>query len=476
MQEEPQEISPKSKLNVSHNSLDPTIFRTYDIRGIVDKNLTPEVVYLIGQAIGSIVREQDGDRIATARDGRLSSPTLSKALCEGIASTGCDIVDLGMVPTPILYYASHVIEKQAGVMLTGSHNPPEYNGLKMVINGKTLAEDEIQGIYERIKLKHFHLGSGSITEMNIVDRYINHITYHVHLTRPMKIVIDAGNGVAGLIAGDLYRALGCEVIELFCDVDGRFPNHEADPSQIENLGPLIDAVNKEKAEIGLAFDGDGDRLGVVTKHGEIIWPDRLLILFAKALLKEHPTSRIIYDVKCSDHLATVIHALGGEPIMWKTGHSLIKAKLIEMQAKLAGEMSGHFFFRDKWYGFDDALYAGARLLEILAREDDKGPDIFASIPNSINTPELKISVEENEKFDLMRALKDNANFQDAKEIVTIDGLRVNFEDGFGLIRPSNTTPYLILRFEALNEVILKTIQSRFRDWLLSVRPDLVLPF
>lgn len=462
--------------SIDTTALNPSIFRTYDIRGIVDQTLTRETVYLVGKALGTLLHEQNANQMVVARDGRLSGSFLVEALCEGILSTGCDVIYLGMVPTPLLYYATHMIEKHSGVMLTGSHNPPEYNGLKMVVNGATLAEADIKNIYQRIITKQFIEGHGIQNEMNIVDRYINHVLHSVKLERPLKIVIDAGNGVAGIIAPSLFRALGCEVIELFCEVDGRFPHHDADPSQAENLQDLIQVVKSEKADVGLAFDGDGDRLGVVTKQGEIIWPDRLLILFAEALLSEHPNAKIIFDVKCSDHLTSMIHSLGGEPIMWKTGHSLIKAKLAETQAKLAGEMSGHFFFKDRWYGFDDALYAGARLLEILSKEHNRDRDIFATIPNSVNTPEIKVSVVEEEKFQVMQDLVEKANFTEAKDIITIDGLRVNFVDGWGLVRPSNTTPNLILRFEAINETMLKEIQSYFRKWMLSVRPELVLPF
>lgn len=456
--------------------VDSSIFRTYDIRGVVGKTLTEEDVYLIGKAIASVVLEQGEDQMAIARDGRYSSPALSKVLCEGILSTGCDVIDIGMVPTPLLYYATNVLDKHSGVMLTGSHNPPDYNGLKIVVNGTTLAEEGIKNLYHRIIEKRLHHGRGVRQEMNLVDRYIQHVKESVHLSRPLKIAIDAGNGVTGMIAPQLFRALGCEVHELFCEVDGNFPNHHPDPSQTENLHDLIRTVHEKQADIGFAFDGDGDRLGVVTRKGEVIWPDRLLMLFAQALLQEHPGAKVIYDVKCTNHLATLVRSHGGEPVMWKTGHSLIKAKLAEIKAQLAGEMSGHFFFKDRWYGFDDALYAGARLLEILSRTTEDSDQVFAKIPNSINTPELKVFVEEDEKFQLMDQLIANANFTDAKEVMTIDGLRVNFADGWGLVRPSNTTPYLILRFEAINQAMLENIQSLFRIWMLSVKPDLILPF
>ena len=457
-------------------SIDPSIFRAYDIRGIVGVSLTEECVFLIGKAVGSLVLEQGQDQITIARDGRFSGVQLANALCNGILSTGCNVVDLGRVPTPLLYYATHASDAQAGIMLTGSHNPPEYNGLKIVVNGITLAEGEIQAIYQRIIEKRFQHGQGIRQELNIVARYMDEMTTNIHLARPLNIVIDAGNGVTGMIAPSLFKALGCEVHELFCEVDGTFPNHHPDPSQPENLLDLVRAVHEMDADVGLAFDGDGDRLGVVTSNGTIIWADRLLMLFAQALLSEKPGSKVIYDVKCTNHLATLIRSLQGEPIMWKTGHSLIKAKMTETQAALGGEMSGHFFFKDRWFGFDDALYAGARLLEILSQQHVDSEAIFAAIPNSVTTSELKISVSEEEKFNLMQQLIDGANFTEADNVTTIDGLRVNFVDGWGLVRASNTSPYLILRFEAINQSMLNHIQLIFREWMLSVKPDLVLPF
>lgn len=456
--------------------LDPSIFRAYDIRGIVDESLTPETVFLIGKGLGSLVLDAGESEMAIARDGRLSGPALSAALSDGILSTGCNVVDLGVAPTPVLYYATHYLPEQSGVMLTGSHNPPNYNGLKSVINGKTLAEEAIQGLYQRIVENRFHHGKGTKRELNIVDAYIADVVSKVTLSRRLKVVIDAGNGVTGMMAPALFKALGCDVHEIFCEVDGTFPNHHADPSQPENLDDLIKAVKETKADIGLAFDGDGDRLGIVTSQGSIIWPDRLLMLFAQALLTEEPNAHIIYDVKCSSHLADQIKSNGGQPLMWKTGHSLIKAKMIEMKAALAGEMSGHFFFKHRWYGFDDALYAGARLLEILANSTDDSEAIFAAIPNSVNTPELKVLVPEAEKFTVMQQLIDGANFANAKEVITIDGLRVNFADGWGLVRPSNTTPYLVLRFEAGSRAMLDDIQASFSEWMLSIRPELKLPF
>jgi len=360
--------------------------------------------------------------------------------------------------------------------LTGSHNPSEYNGLKIVAQGTTLSEESIKNLYHRIMNHRLYDGHGSYKVMDIQEHYIANLAQNIHLDRPLSIVIDAGNGVTGSLAPRLFRALGCEVHELFCDIDGRFPNHHPDPSQDENLQDLIHAVREMRVDLGLAFDGDGDRLGVVTGNGQIISSDRLLMLFSSALLAEYPCAKIIFDVKCSNNLAALIRKHGGEPIMWKTGHSLIKAKLAETQAQLAGEMSGHIFFKDRWYGFDDALYAGARLLEIVAHEHEDIDTLFAAIPNSLITPELKVAVAENEKFQLMQQLIDSANFADAKEVNMIDGLRVSFADGWGLVRPSNTSPYLILRFEAISENNLRNIQALFREWIFSVRPDLALPF
>ena len=456
--------------------INPTIFRAYDIRGVVGEALTESAVFQIGKALGSLVRDQGDHQVVIARDGRVSGPQLSKALCDGILSVGCDVVDIGVTPTPLLYFATQIFAEHSGVMLTGSHNPPEYNGLKIVVKGRALSAQDIQDLHARIKAKQYYVGLGVRHELDVAERYISQVQQNVSLKRPLKIVVDAGNGAAGEIAPALYRRLGCEVQELFCEIDGRFPNHHADPRQPENLQDVIRAVRETGADIGLAFDGDGDRLGVVTSRGDIIWPDRLLMLFAKSILAVNPGAKIIYDVKCTSHLADLIHSLGGEPLMWKTGHSLIKAKMLEIGAQIAGEMSGHLFFSDRWYGFDDAIYAGARLLEILSETQESSADLFDAIPNSVNTPEMKIAVADEEKFGLMQQLVDNAFFSSAKEIMTVDGLRVNFSDGWGLVRPSNTSPYLVLRFEAVNQQVLSQIQEIFREWILSVRPSLVLPY
>lgn len=463
-------------MSLSQQTLDPSIFRAYDIRGIVNKTLTPETVFLIGKAIGSKALELNQNQVVIARDGRESGPQLAKELSHGILSSGCHVIDIGCVPTPLLYFAINLLSLHSGVMLTGSHNPKEYNGLKIVMNDVTLASDEIQALYQRIQENRFCEGQGEYQRKNINADYVNRILPDIQLQRPLKIVIDGGNGVAGQVACEIFHRLGCTVHPLYCEIDGNFPNHHPDPSQPENLQDLIRMVTEMKADLGLAFDGDGDRLGVVTNQGEIIWPDRLLMLFSKDLLLHHPNANIIYDVKCTHLLAEFIRSHGGKPILWKTGHSNIKAKLIETNALLAGEMSGHFFLKDRWYGFDDAIYASARLLEILSQQSQTSTEIFATIPNSINTPELRVPITENEKFSIMQKLYQNIYFDLAYEVITIDGLRIHFDQGWGLVRSSNTSPYLILRFEANSVIFLKKIQAMFRQWLLSVDPNLVLPF
>jgi len=465
-------------LNLSETTtLCPSIFRAYDIRGIVDQTLTEDSVYAIGRAIGSLAIVKGEKQIAVGRDGRLSGPTLAAALCKGILAVGCDVIDLGVIPTPLLYYATYVLDTRSGVMLTGSHNPPDYNGLKIMIDGHTLAEEGIQELYQRIVENNFaqRANVGTLTHLDIIERYMTEVMSNIVLKRPLKIVVDCGNGVAGNVAPELFRRLGCEVHELFCDIDGMFPNHHPDPSQVENLDDLIQTVRAVSADIGLAFDGDGDRLGVVTAKGEIIWPDRQIMLYAQAVLADYPGATIIYDVKCSNHLEKVIRDAGGKPLMWKTGHSLIKAKLAETQAAFAGEMSGHIFFNDRWYGFDDAIYSAARLLQILAMHTSDSDTVFEKIPNSVNTPELKVLVPDNEKFLLMQYLKTHANFGSG-EINMIDGLRISFPDGWGLVRPSNTTPCLILRFEADTTIALERIKALFRENLLAAKADIVLTF
>jgi len=457
------------------NTVSKEIFRAYDIRGVVDETLTSDAVYTLGRAIGSQIREQNENNVLVARDGRLSGPTLIAALKQGLVESGCEVIDLGAVPTPLLYFATNVLSATSGVMLTGSHNPVNHNGLKIVIKGQTLAEQEIYALYDRIQAQNFITGTGSSKSHDIIPAYIKYICQDVKLTRPLRVVVDAGNGIMGAVAPQLLQALGCDVIPLFCEVDGNFPNHHPDPSVPENLQDLIQAVQQHKADVGLAFDGDGDRLGVVTNEGEIIWPDRQLMLYAIDVLKRQPGAQIIFDVKCSSHLPQVIAQHGGQPLMWKTGHSLVKAKLKEIGAPLAGEMSGHIFFKERWFGFDDGLYTAARLLEILAIDMRSSNAVFAALPNSVNTPELKLMLPDERKFLFMAEFQKTASFLAAK-VTTIDGLRADFPFGFGLVRCSNTTPCLVLRFEADNAENLKIIQMNFREQLLKLDRGLILPF
>ncbi len=451
------------------------IFKAYDIRGIVGRTLTPAIVSRIGHGLGSLAVERGQRAIAVGRDGRLSGPQLAEALMAGIRMAGIDTIDVGCVPTPVVYFAAHELGCQSCVAVTGSHNPPDYNGLKMVVAGETLAGETIQGIRQRVDANRLQHGSGQSSSADVQPAYLARIGSDVRLARPMKIAIDCGNGVAGGIAPQLFRALGCELVELFCAVDGSFPNHHPDPSKPENLQDLIAALRDSGAEIGLAFDGDGDRLGVVTRDGEIIYPDRQLMLFAADVLRRCPGQPIIYDVKCTRRLAPWIREHGGEPLMWKTGHALVKAKLKESGSPLAGEMSGHIFFKERWFGFDDGLYAGARLLEIVSQAADANAVLHA-LPDSSSTPELNIGMGEGEPFALIEQLQRHARFAGAREIITIDGLRVEYADGFGLARPSNTTPVVVLRFEADSAAALARIQADFRRVFTEARPDLRLPF
>ena len=454
-----------------------SIFKAYDIRGIVGENLTPAIVTQIGQAIGTEAIAQGQAQVVVARDGRLSGLELLTALITGLQAAGCRVIDIGMVPTPVLYFATYYLNTGNGVMLTGSHNPPNYNGLKIMIGGEALSGERIQALKTRIDNNELSHGSGTVEKIDIGSAYIKRITDDVKLARPFKVIIDAGNGVTGVLAPQLIRALGCEVVELFCEIDGHFPNHHPDPSVPENLATMIATVTTEKADLGFAFDGDGDRLGVIDAKGNIIWPDRQMILYATDLLKRHPGAQIIYDVKCSRHLDHAIQQHGGQPLMWKTGHSLIKAKMKATGALLGGEMSGHIFFKERWYGFDDALYTAARLLEILSRDSRLPEEIFAALPDAVNTPELKLELEQfGEHFELMQKIHDTFQFEATVQIATIDGVRADFSDGWGLVRPSNTTPSLIFRFEADNLAALNRIQAQFRQQLLAIDKQLKLPF
>jgi phosphomannomutase/phosphoglucomutase len=454
-----------------------TIFKAYDIRGVIDSTLDAGVALKIGAAFGRAMLAKGEQTAVIGRDGRLSGPALITALAQGLQSAGVDVIDLGVVATPMVYYGTHVLGAQSGIMVTGSHNPPDYNGFKMVLAGEAIHGEAITSLYQRIV---DHDGSAAATKggystHDIRDAYLQRIIGDVKLARPIKIAVDCGNGVAGAFAGDLFRGMGCEVIELFCEVDGNFPNHHPDPAHPENLQDLIRCLAETDAEIGIAFDGDGDRLGVVTKDGQIIYPDRQMMLFAADVLSRHPGEQILYDVKCTRHLAPWISKHGGVPLMWKTGHSLVKAKLRETGAPLGGEMSGHIFFKDRWYGFDDGMYSGARLLEILTREADPSK-LLNSLPQSDSTPELHLHLNEGENVIVMDKLRADAKFPGNVQIITIDGLRVEYEDGFGLARSSNTTPVIVMRFEAETPAALARIQGQFKSVILAAKPDAELPF
>ena len=467
--------------------LDPNIFKAYDIRGITPTSLNPEVARRLGRAFGTHALKQGERTVAVGRDGRLSGLDIAQALIHGLCEAGVEVIDVGMVTTPMLYFAAHTLCK-SGIQITGSHNPRDYNGFKMVLGGRAVYGDEIQTLHRMMKQSLWALpATGSVSQVNIDAAYKDRIARDIKLKRPMKIVIDSGNGIAGASAPSIFRALGCEVIELFSEVDGNFPNHHPDPSKPENLRDLIAALKNSDAELGLAFDGDGDRLGIVTKGGNNIYPDRQMMLFAQDVLSRVPGATILFDVKCSQRLAPTIEAAGGKALMFKTGHSLIKAKMREIddatqrsdgqaQAALGGEMSGHIFFKERWYGFDDGTYAGARLLEILSASPNSAAAnaILDALPTSFSTPELNVSCHEGEPPQLAAQLQELAKtyapFANAK-INSIDGLRVDWVDGFGLIRASNTTPVLVLRFEGHTEAALHRIRADMMQLLQSVKAD-----
>ncbi len=464
------EIMKKNVHEIPHE-----IFKAYDIRGVVGETLTPKITMAIGHAIGSEARKRGLTSIAIGRDGRLSGFELAKALAKGLQMSGIDVIDVGMIATPMLYFAAHELCHYSGVMITGSHNPPNYNGLKIVLGGETLAGDSIQDLRIRLKNKNLIHGDGNYCVKDITEIYLQRIITDIKLTRQMKIIVDCGNGIPGAFVPTLYRNLGCTVTELFCEVDGTFPNHHPDPSVPENMRDLIYALKTTDAEIGLAFDGDGDRLGVITKDGSVIYPDRQLMLFAADVLSRNPGGQVIFDVKCTRNLAPWIKRHGGKPVMCRTGHSFIKGKMKETGALIAGEMSGHIFFKERWYGFDDALYAGARLLELLSQQIDSSAAL-CSLPDSINTPELQIQLKEGENYALIAQLQKTAHFHNSEQIITIDGLRVEYKDGFGLMRSSNTTPVIVLRFEANDKEALKRIQEDFRQVILLARPNIIMPY
>jgi len=458
-----------------HTTLPREIFKAYDIRGIVGRSLTPEIARQIGRAFGSEARVRGLPAVAIGRDGRLSGPALSEALSEGLRATGMEVIDVGAVATPMLYFAAHEFSAGTGIMVTGSHNPPDYNGFKMVMGGAPVAGTGVQTLRARIEADSFVDGAGTRREESIDAAYLKRICDDVRLARPLRVVVDCGNGIPGAFAPTLFERLGCSVVPLFCDVDGHFPNHHPDPSQPANLQDLIRALAEGRGDIGLAFDGDGDRLGVVTRGGHIIYPDRQLMLFAADVLSRNPGAEIIYDVKCTRHLAGWVRDHGGRPTMWKTGHSLIKTRMRETGALLAGEMSGHFFFKERWFGFDDGLYSGARLLEILSKVADPEA-VLNGLPDAVSTPELQIPLAEGQNVVLVEALRAAGGFVGAREIIDIDGVRVEYSDGFALARASNTTPVVVLRFEADDHAALQRIQTDFRRAILAVAPDAQLPF
>jgi phosphomannomutase / phosphoglucomutase len=462
-------------ISQSAPTLPADIFRAYDIRGVVGDSLTAEYAYWIGRAVGSQSLAQGEPNVIVGRDGRLSGPELLQQLVQGLLDCGCQVTDVGMVPTPVVYFAANVLEGRSAVMLTGSHNPPDYNGFKIVIAGDTLANEQIQALKARIDNNDLASGVGSVQQVDVLERYFKTIRDDIALAKPLRVVVDCGNGAAGVIAPQLIEALGCSVIPLFCEVDGTFPNHHPDPGKPENLVDLIARVKAENADLGLAFDGDGDRVGVVTNTGTIVYPDRLLMLFAKDVVSRNPGADIIFDVKCTRRLTPLISGYGGRPVMWKTGHSLIKKKMKETGALLAGEMSGHIFFKERWYGFDDGIYSAARLLEILSLDKRDAEHVFSAFPSDISTPEINIQVTEQSKFPLIERLQREGQWGEAN-LTSIDGVRVDYPKGWGLIRASNTTPVLVLRFEADTQEELERIQDVFRGQLHKVAPDLQLPF
>lgn len=451
------------------------IFRAYDIRGNADECLTDEVVTAIGMAIGSEARDRSQEEIVVACDGRLSSPRIKKALCEGLLASGQNIIDIGEQPTPLLYFATHHLETGAGVMITGSHNGAECNGLKLVLEGRPLAGEHIQHIKQRVEQGRFHQGQGSLQEANVADAYIDTIAGDIAVAQTLKIVVDAANGIGGIIGPRVLEELGCEVIALHCDVDGNFPNHAPDPTIAKNLQDLAVTVKQHEADFGIAFDGDADRVCVVDSNGEPVAPDILLMLFAQDIVSRNPGADIIYDVKCTRHLSSVISSYGGRPIMWKSGHSCIKEKMLQTGALLGGEFTGHICFKERWFGFDDGIYSAARLIEIVSTSGLKLEELVEEYPASKSTPEIIVDTGEQQKFDIVEALTDNAQFGSGK-ITTLDGIRVDYPDGWGLIRPSNTVPAITLRFEADNDEALERIQTLFREQIGLVNPNVASAF
>ena len=452
------------------------IFRAYDIRGIVGQDLTPEILYWIGRALGAEVKERGFSKLSLAWDGRLSSPSLSAELQRGVLEAGCDVISLGAQPTGLLYFATHELDTPCGAVVTGSHNPAEFNGVKIVIDRHTLAQEELMGLYHRIRRGDLPRGQGSLEQRDLRKAYLQRIDDDVQLARPLKVVVDAGNGIAGPLAEQLMSRLGVQATCLFCNVDGSFPNHHPDPGVPHNLQTLRDTVLSQKADLGIAFDGDGDRVALVDNTGKIIWPDRLLMLLVEDILPRNPGRDVVFDVKSSRHLTALVNRHGGRPTMWKTGHSLMKRRMQESNAVVGGEFSGHIYIQDRWYGFDDGLYAAARLLEILSQRSQSCADVFAALPEDVSTPEITINSDDVRKFAILKALAADAQLTDGARVFTMDGLRIEFPDGWGLVRPSNTTPKLTLRFAGNNQAAIDRIQQRMKEALQRQAPELQVPF
>ncbi len=449
--------------------LNQNIFRANDIRGIAYEDLTEEVVQSLGRALGSEAIDRNIQKFIIGRDGRLSSPEIFDWLSSGIMSTGCNVIDIGIVTSPMFYHSTYELNSSSGVVITGSHNPGNYNGFKIVFNNHSTSSEEILNLRQRILEENFREGKGASKKEDIKESYINRILESVNLNKNLNISIDCGNGAAGVVARDVYERLGCNVIELYGELDGSFPNHHPDPSKLENMEDLIKSVKENDSVVGLAFDGDADRLGVISPKGEMIFPDRQMIMFSRQVIQSSPNAKIVFDVKCSKLLSDEIEKLKGKPLICKTGHTFIKQKIRETDALLGGEMSGHIFFNDRWPGFDDGIYAGARMLEIIANSEQE--DSFVTVPNMLSTPEINIPAADEEKFKIVKTFIENSNFYDAK-IVSIDGIRVEFEKGWGLLRPSNTSPCLVLRFEAETNDDLNKIKEIFYLGLKSIKPNI----
>jgi phosphomannomutase/phosphoglucomutase len=441
--------------------INPQIFREYDIRGVVDKDLTPDVISRLGQGFGTHMVKLGLKKLVVGRDGRLSSKTFSEALIQSLMSTGCDVVDIGICPTPVYYFSLFHLNKEGGMMVTGSHNPPEFNGFKVSVGKTTIFGEEIQNLRRLIEKGEFTSGKGNLSEIEIIRPYQKYIRENIRLNKKMKVVIDAGNGTAGVVAGPLLRDLGCEVEELYCEIDGRFPNHFPDPTIPKNLEDLIDRVKRTRADVGIGYDGDGDRIGAVDDEGNIIWGDQLMILFSREILKEKKGATFIAEVKCSQNLFNDIEKHGGRAIMWKTGHSLIKEKMREEKGVLGGEMSGHIFFADRYFGYDDAIYASCRLVELLSKTDQRLSQLLNDVPKTFITPEIRVDCPDEMKFKVVERVKDD--LRKDYPIIDVDGVRVKFDDGWGLVRASNTQPVLVLRFEALTERRLQEIKKLVED-------------